>query len=230
MNGPGRTSLAPAIHDACQLLSTIDYPLMPWTASKYWSVNLFANLNVENVTVGSETPGLTDSICHHYWQKSNLYTLNRMTLRPRDSTSTCTIWGSTFCIKLWWDELFPRKEWTPNLKYNGADDIHIHVSWKHLAAFIVSDFLIVITHKYKESVLISINPDRAPHSSSSSSSKFHSHVSQLVQELCLHRTNDCLSIGHHAETSYGTRVCPLCEYASLYRFRVRVCLLAAGNP
>ena len=96
---------------------------------------------------------------NHYWQKNNsLRYTDKMTLtapdiqRPRGSTST--IWGSTFYIQ-WWDELFSRKEWlgTPNI---------VHVSWERLAVFIVLHFLIVITHKYKESVL---DPNRVPHSS-----------------------------------------------------------------
>ena len=102
------------------------------------------------------------------------------TLQPRGSTkrSTSTIWGSTFCIKLAlnynWFGMNSRSFLEKNFYYPNT------TLMSYIAVFIVPDFLIVTTRKYKGSVLsISVGSKPEPRHSSSYSNLKLLHIQSL---------------------------------------------------
>lgn len=108
---------------------------------------------------------LTDCTSNHYWQKKICITGKIITdadHRDTDSDSTraleaqrstSTIWGSTSCIQLWWEKLFSSKRMNfPNI---AGPATYVDTSAGRLHRI---GFFIVITCKYKESVLISTGP------------------------------------------------------------------------
>ena len=95
-------------------------------------------------------------------------------LQPRGPTST--IWGSTFCIKLWSNGLFSLEK-NETLSTTAGDTYIIQISRKRPVVFIVLNFLIVITRsKHKGAGLDS---NRIPHSSSSKLSCFQGFLRPL---------------------------------------------------
>ena len=127
--------------------------------------------------------------------------------------STSTLWGSTFCIKLWLNELFSRKGlplWNP--KYRS-----------YMAIFIVPDSSSPVSTIKDQSYRSLLDPNRSPPIPPPLPSFYiYNHVPKGVWDYTLHTADYCLPSRPVHQPSRQSKCIPASSWVyTYYRYKSR---------